>query len=108
MRDLEVVSLTEKGNGDFTLRSGALARQMSKGRITSLYDTLRGCGVLAEVRTAGLVICEDYPNQSHAWDADILSLNTFEPIHFDCIRVTERGFWRAGLELKANFDKRCA
>lgn len=105
MKDLEAVSLTEHSNGEYTIRNAFLSLKVSHGRITSLYDIAADREIIAEGRSAGLVICEDYPNQFDAWDTDIWSLDTLEEIRFDRARVTERGPWRTSLELEATFGK---
>lgn len=105
MRDLEAVSLVESANGDFDLSNSNLSIKVSNGRITSIYDVIADREIIAAGRTAGLVICEDYPGQFDAWDTDIWSLDTLEEIRFDRVRVQQRGPWRATLALEATFGK---
>ncbi|CAO1635258.1 unnamed protein product [Jaminaea pallidilutea] len=105
MRKLEAVSIQEGDDGSHTLRNSNLIVKVAEGRITSIFDVQECRELVARGRSAGLVICEDFPSQFDAWDTDIWSLDTLQEIRFDTAKVTERGPWRATLTLETTFGQ---
>lgn len=108
MRSLEAVSVQERAHGNFTMRNNAVALSVDQGRISSLQVlSIDGAWreILADGRTAGLSICEDFPPDYDAWETEIYSLDTDRELKFDNARVTQRGPWRAAMELEYKFGK---
>lgn len=106
MRNLEAVQVEERGLGSFTIRNNAVSLSIDGGRISSIKvltseNTWRE--LLAEGRTAGFSICEDYPPQYDAWETEIYSLETDTPLYFDSARLKQTGPWRSSLELSCKF-----
>lgn len=108
MRNLEAVSVDQKGNGNITIRNNAVSLSINGGRIASL-QILGADATWRELipagRSGGLSICEDYPPQYDAWETDVYSLETDEELKFDSVRVTQRGAWRSTVELASTFGK---
>lgn len=89
----------------YILQNGLISVKVEKGRIASIRDLISRRELLAEGRTMGLSIYEDYPPSYDAWETEIYSLDTEEEIRFDSARITEQGPWRAGLALEAAFGQ---
>ncbi|MCO5589556.1 hypothetical protein L7F22_043524 [Adiantum nelumboides] len=108
MRTVEAVQIEETAHGSFAMRNNAVSINLKDGRIDSV-QVLASDGnwleLIASGRTAGLSICQDFPTSYDAWETEIYATDTDEELKFNTARITERGPWRATMELDYKFGQ---
>jgi alpha-mannosidase len=97
---------TELHGDVWSVSNSRLRLSISKGRITSVYDTLVGRELIAPgpgCDDAGLMIYEDLPLNYDAWDAEIYHLKCGSAIYFDKVYNKKDEDLRATLVAEASF-----
>lgn len=108
MRTIEAVQVEETSHNSFVMRNNAVSINLKDGRITSV-QVLANDGnwteLIATGKTAGLSICQDFPTSYDAWETEIYATDTDEELKFNTARITDRGPWRAAMELEYKFGQ---
>ncbi|WWC71170.1 uncharacterized protein I206_105123 [Kwoniella pini CBS 10737] len=101
-------SIVQDGS-TLTLSNSIIKLTISNGRITSLYDSVLGRELVTSgvggIKTAGLMIYDDYPLSYDAWDAEIYHLKMGREILFDEVEVLRVEPLRSTIRTISRFGK---